>query len=276
MRLLLRALSLFPLGLLQIIGWWLGWLAFLASPTYRRRFLENAGLAGCTRAQIVAAVGHAGCMVGELPRLWLGRPLPFRWDDQGCIQRAFDAGRGIVFLTPHMGCFELSPQALAADYSDRQGPMTILYRPARQAWLARAMASVRERPGLQAVPTTMAGVRQLIKALRQGRAVGLLPDQVPPEGMGAWAPFFGRPAYTMTLAVRLVQQTGATVLLAWSERLSWGRGVAVHVREMREPLSADMDTALAQLNAEMEQLIRACPAQYLWGYARYKAPRGEL
>ena len=80
----------------------------------------------------------------------------------------------------------------------------------------------------------------------------------------------------MTLAARLVQHTGATVLLAWSERLSWGRGVAVHVREMREPLSADMDTALAQLNAEMEQLIRACPAQYLWGYARYKPPRGEL
>ncbi|MDD0839156.1 lysophospholipid acyltransferase family protein [Curvibacter sp. HBC61] len=276
MLLLLRVLSLFPLGLLQVIGWLLGWLAFLVSPTYRRRFVENATLAGCSRGQMAAAVGHAGCMVGELPRLWLGRPLPFRWDDGGCIQRAFDAGRGIVFLTPHMGCFELSPQALAADYSERQGPMTILYRPARQPWLARAMASVRERPGLQAVPTTLAGVRQLIKALRQGRAVGLLPDQVPPEGMGAWSPFFGRPAYTMTLAARLVQQTGATVLLAWSERLSWGRGVAVHVREMREPLSADMDTALAQLNAEMEQLIRACPAQYLWGYARYKPPRGEL
>ena len=44
--------------------------------------------------------------------------------------------------------------------------------------------------------------------------MGLLPDQVPPEGMGVWAPFFGKPAYTMTLATRLVLQTGAPLLLA--------------------------------------------------------------
>ena len=276
MLFLLRVLALFPLCLLQSLGWVLGWLSFLASPSYRRRFLDHARLASCTPAQIRAAVGHTGCMVGELPRLWLGRPLPYRWDDDGCIERAYAQGRGIVFLTPHMGCFEVSPQALVQDFSQAHGPMTILYRPARQAWLARVMASVRERPGLLAVPTTLAGVRQLIKALRQGQAVGLLPDQVPPEGLGIWSPFFGRPAYTMTLAVRLVQQTGATVLLAWSERLPWGRGFVVHVREMTHPLAADMAQAVAQINAEMEGLIRACPEQYLWGYARYKQPRGEF
>jgi len=273
---LFRVFALFPLGLLQVMGWLLGWLAFLASPSYRRRFQANADLAGVSLRDRIAAVGHGGRMVAELPRLWLGRPLPSVWADHGCIERALAAGRGVVFLTPHMGCFELSPQALARDYAERYGPMTILYRPARQAWLAHTMASVRERPGLQAVPTTLAGVRQLIKALRQGRAVGLLPDQVPPEGMGVWAPFFGQPAYTMTLAVRLVQQTGATVLLAWSERLSWGRGVRIHVREMTSPLAQDMTQAATQINTEMEQMIRACPAQYLWGYARYKQPRGEF
>lgn len=276
MLLLFRAFALFPLGLLQIMGWSLGWLAYLASPSYRRRFRDHAALAGLSAAERRQAVGHAGRMVAELPRLWLGRPLPYEWDDGGCIERAFRSGRGLVFLTPHMGCFELSPQALAHDYAERHGPMTVLYRPARQPWLARAMAAVRERPGLQAVPTTLAGVRQLIKALRQGHAVGLLPDQVPPEGMGLWAPFFGRPAYTMTLAVRLVQMTDACVLLAWSERLSWGRGVRIHVRELQAPLAADMARAVGQINTEMERLIRQCPAQYLWGYARYKQPRGEL
>ena len=62
----------------------------------------------------------------------------------------------------------------------------------------------------------------MMRALRRGETVGLLPDQVPPEGMGVWAPFFGRPAYTMTLAARLVQQTGAAVLLLWGERLPRG------------------------------------------------------
>ncbi|MBV8621458.1 MAG: lysophospholipid acyltransferase family protein [Curvibacter sp.] len=275
MLFLLRAMALFPLCLLQVIGWGLGWLSFLLSPAYRRRFLDHAALGACTPGQVLAAVGHAGRMVAELPRLWLGRPLPFRWDGVEHIQAAYARGQGIVFLTPHMGCFEVSPQALVQDFSRDHGPMTILYRPARQPWLARVMASVRERPGLQAAPTTLSGVRQLLKALRQGQAVGLLPDQVPPEGMGIWSPFFGRPAYTMTLAVRLVQQTGASVLLAWVERLSWGRGFVVHVREMARPLASDMAQAVAQINAEMEGLVRACPQQYLWGYARYKQPRGE-
>ena len=115
----------------------------------------------------------------------------------------------------------------------------------------------------------------MIKALRRGHAVGLLPDQVPPEGQGLWSPVFGRKAYTMTLAARLVQQTGAQVLLVRSERLSWGRGFVLHAYAMPEPLAADTATAVAQINAEMERLIRACPSQYLWGYGRYKQPRRE-
>lgn len=273
MTTLFRLFSVLPLWLLHAIGWSLGWLAFALSPTYRRRFRENARQAGYGFAQVASSVGQAGRMVGELPRLWLGTQLPFEWEGNACIDRAFAAGRGVLFLTPHMGCFEIAPQAMARDYSPRHGPMTILYRPARQPWLAGVMAAARQRPGLQAAPTTLAGVRQMIKALRQGQAVGLLPDQVPPEGQGLWARFFGRDAYTMTLAARLAQQTGAQVLVAWSERRGWGRGFLVHVREMAQPLSSDLATAVAQINAEMERLIRECPQQYLWGYARYKQPR---
>jgi KDO2-lipid IV(A) lauroyltransferase len=105
--------------------------------------------------------------------------------------------------------------------------------------------------------------------------VGLLPDQVPPSGMGLWAPFFGQDAYTMTLSARLAQQTGATVLLAWGERLSWGRGYVMHFRELSGPLSAQLESAVLQINQEMERLIRECPQQYLWGYARYKQPRQD-
>lgn len=275
MTTLFRLFARLPLWLLHGLGWCAGWLSFALSPTYRRRFLANLALAGLRLGEARAAVGHAGRMVAELPRLWLGAPLPYTWDGEACVDRAFAAGRGILFLTPHMGCFEIAPQAMARDYSPRHGPMTVLYRPARQRWLAELMATARQRPGLEAAPTTMAGVRQMIKALRQGRAVGLLPDQVPPDGMGLWSAFFGREAYTMTLAARLVQQTGAQVLVAWSERLSWGRGFRVHVRELAEPLSTDIGTAVAQINGEMERLIRECPAQYLWGYARYKQPRKE-
>ena len=77
-----------------------------------------------------------------------------------------------------------------------------------------------------------AGVRQMLRALKRGETVGLLPDQVPPDGMGVWVPFFGQPAYTMTLAARLVQQTGAAVGLLWTERLPGGQGYVVHAEAL--------------------------------------------
>jgi KDO2-lipid IV(A) lauroyltransferase len=102
-----------------------------------------------------------------------------------------------------------------------------------------------------------------------------LPDQVPPEGQGLWVPYFGKPAYTMTLAARMVLQTGAEVRLLWGERLPAGQGYRLHVRELQSPLASDLETAVAQINQGMEQLVRECPQQYLWSYNRYKQPRRE-
>ncbi len=270
-----RLFSHFPLWLLHALGAALGWLAFFLSPTYRRRFVANAALAGYTLAQVRGAVAHAGRMAAELPRLWLGAPVPMEWIGTPCVDAAYAAGKGVLFLTPHMGCFEVTAQGLAQRYSPDHGAITVLYRPARQPWLAQVMEVSRQRPGLDTAPTTLAGVRQMIKALRAGRAVGLLPDQVPPDGMGQWAPFFGQPAYTMTLGARLALQTGATVLLVWGERLPWGRGFRLHFSALSQPLAEELDVAVAQVNQEMERLIRECPQQYLWGYGRYKQPRSE-
>lgn len=268
-------LAKLPLWLLHGLGSVLGWLSFLVSPSYRRKLLENVAQAGYRWASVRGSVGGAGRMVAELPRLWLGAPTHCEWENDACVDRAYAAGRGVIFLTPHLGCFEISAQALALRYSERYGPLTVLYRPARQDWLAKLMLAARDRPGLKTAPTSLAGVRQMIRSLRNGHAVGLLPDQVPPDGMGTWAPFFDRDAYTMTLSARLAQQTGATVLLLWGERLPWGRGFRLHFRELLRPLADDLDQAVGQINQEMERLIRECPAQYLWGYARYKPPKGD-
>jgi KDO2-lipid IV(A) lauroyltransferase len=125
-------------------------------------------------------------------------------------------------------------------------------------------------------PASLGGIKQMLKALKQGQAVGLLPDQVPPEGMGVWAPFFGQNAYTMTLAAKLAAQTGATLLLAVGERLPCGRGYRVWVEPAPADLPADPAAAAARINQWMEGLIRRYPSQYLWGYARYKAPKEGL
>jgi KDO2-lipid IV(A) lauroyltransferase len=270
LKTLFRLLAVLPLLLLHRLGAGLGWLAFLASATYRRRFLANARQAGFGFGDVRPAVAAAGELVAELPRLWFGRPARIEWDGAELIDQARAQGRGVVFLTPHLGCFEATAQAYAA----KHGEITVLYRPARKAWLRDLIETARGRPRLLTAPTTLAGVKQMLKALKAGQAVGLLPDQVPPQDLGAWAPFFGRAAYPMTLPARLAQQTGARILLAWGERLRWGRGYRIHLRAAPATLPADPAAAAAQVNALMEALIRECPGQYLWGYARYKSPGG--
>jgi KDO2-lipid IV(A) lauroyltransferase len=272
---LFKLLSALPLWLLHGVGAGLGWLTFLGSGVYRRRFIANAKQAGIGWSEWIIAVGESGKMVAELPRLWMGRPVSVIWEGHAHVEAALALGKGIVVLTPHLGCFEVAAQAYAQRFGQGAQPITVLFRPPRQAWLRDLVSGARARPGLKTASTTLAGVRQMITALRQGESLGLVPDQVPPQGMGVWAPFFGQEAYTMTLSARLARQTGATVLLGWGERLSWGRGYRVTVIPLDESLPADATLAASMINRVMEALIRRCPQQYLWGYARYKKPRED-
>ncbi len=266
---LFRVFALLPLPLLHALGAALGWVSFVASPTYRRRFMDNARQAGYKLPQVRPAVAEAGKLIAEVPRLWFGRPVPVECTGTELVKAALARGKGIVFLTPHLGCFEITAQG----YAERFGPITVLYRPARKPWLRELVASARGRANLATAPTTLPGVRQMLKALKAGQAVGLLPDQVPPEGLGLWAPFFGRDAYTMTLSTRLARQTGAALLLVWGERLPWGRGYRIHFLPWQGELAEAPEAAAVQVNQAMESLIQKSPKQYLWGYARYKNPR---
>ncbi len=285
MSALLSWLSRRTLRLLHAAGAALGWAAYLLSPGYRRRLRLNADLAGVSASDRRAAVAEAGKLVMELPRLWLraaAQPIgdPVRWEGAELIEASLASGRGLVLLTPHMGSFEICAQAYAERFGPRQ-PITVLYRPARQTWLRELEETARARPALATAPASLAGVRQMMRALRRGETLGLLPDQVPPDGMGVWAPFFGHPAYTMTLAARMVLQNDANVCLIWGDRLPRGGGYVVRVQGLAAPLPAKgtqdeeawMTAAATVINQSMELLIRARPSQYLWGYHRYKAPR---
>ena len=270
-----RLFSHFPLSLLHALGAVVGWLVYAFSSRFRKRWHENRTQAGLSAARVRAGIAHNGRMMLELPRLWLGKPVPTFWHGVEHIEQAYAARRGIVFLTPHIGCFEITAQMVAERFSSQYGDLTVMYRPAGERWMAELMEYARNRPGLRTVPTTLAGVRQMVRELRRGRAVGLLPDHVPLQGQGVWASFFGRPAYTMTLAAKLVQQTGAAVVTVWGERLPAARGYRLHCIPMREPLSDDLQTAVEQINHAMEELILSAPEQYMWGYARYRTPRAQ-
>ena len=272
---LMRWLSALPLKWMQRTGGVLGWLTWYASPRYRQQFRDHALQAGYDMQQVRAAIAAAGSQALESFRVWFNGNMPVQWRGIEHIEAAYAHGKGIVFLTPHLGCFEITALAQAQTFGPRFGEMTVLYRPARQAWLKQLLLTARDKPYLKAVPTNMEGVRWMLKALRRGQSVGLLPDQVPPLGMGIWSRMWDRPAYTMTLAARLALQTGARIVLAWGERLPDAQGYCIHVQPLSEELAKDVPSVVLQINQAMEQLIRQCPSQYLWGYARFKQPRQE-
>jgi Kdo2-lipid IVA lauroyltransferase/acyltransferase len=268
-----RVLSSLPLSVLHLLGGWLGRLVYLVSPTYRRHVLENMAQAGIDPSLRGRAAAEAGKQMLELARIWL-RTLEETTaqvvDVQGWehVEAAQRAGNGIIFLTPHLGCFEITAQ-----YYSAFGDITVLYRPPRQAAIRQMILDGRKREHLHLAPADLSGVRLLIKALKKGQAVGMLPDQAPKLGEGTWLDFFGKPAYTMTLAARLTE-TGAATLMAWGERLPNGRGYRLHLHPPREVLSGSTVDRALQINREIEALVRQCPTQYLWGYNRYKRPSG--
>ncbi len=269
---LFRVLSTLPLSVLHAIGAVLGRLVYLASPSYRKRLQENLARAGHSQ-HLQQAISEAGKGFMELPFLWCASEArvmaKVRTEGWEIARDSIDSGRGALFLTPHLGCFEVIPQSVS-----HHVPVIVMYRPPRKAALKPLVEQARAKARLGLAPANMSGVRMLLKSLRQGGAVGLLPDQVPQQGEGVWAPFFGKPAYTMTLPGRLLQMTGCDLILCWAERLPRGRGWLIRYARYDAPLATEAEEQAAQINAEMEKLIGQCPAQYFWSYNRYKTPKG--
>jgi KDO2-lipid IV(A) lauroyltransferase len=207
----------------------------------------------------------------ETLRLWT-RPhaenLGMIRESQGVelFDAAIAAGRGVIVAAPHYGNWELLNQWLAAHTE-----LAILYRAPEsalgEAFLRHVRADGAER--VVQIRAEAAGIRQLFKRLRDGGVVGILPDQQPKKGDGEFAPFFARPAYTMTLLPRLAERSGAAVLFAYCERIG-DRSFALRIEPAPAGI-ADADTvvATAALNAAVERIARRDPAQYQWTYKRY-------
>jgi len=275
---LLRLLTRLPLAWVHALGATMGWLAYLLSPSYRRTLRENLEQAGLDRPAIRrAAVAHAGRQGLEAGWLWRQPAADIvelvQEAETGSVAAVLADPRPLLLLTPHIGSFEASAQYYASLPQAGGRPMAVLYRPPRKQALQEVIDG-RARPGLQLAPADMRGVRLLLRTLRNHGVAGVLPDQVPSQGEGVWADFFGRPAYTMTLPARLAAATGARIVFAFCERLPAAKGYRLHLTPFDPGVSGDLAADTQRLNLALETLIRRCPEQYLWGYNRYKAPAG--
>ena len=269
---ILRLLAKLPLWIVHLLGSGLGWVSYLSYKKYAILINQNLRSSKLTKGEVSFKkslhlnIGETGKAFLETFAIWFKDYSKLKNWYQGCtgwehVESALAKRKGIIFLTPHLGCLEITSL-----YYGQFHPITVLFRPPRQSWLMPLISQGRQRGKVSLAPANAQGVKLLLQALKRGEAIGILPDQAPHEGEGEWVPFFGRPAYTMTLASKLAEKSGAQVLMAFGERLEGGRGYHIHIK----PVSDGGIKNPELLNQEIEKTIAQCPSQYMWIYDRYK------
>ena len=228
---------------------------------------------GARRQLTLASLQHTTFMLFELSRVWtwpwrkLAPLVQTEVEGLELLEAAKADGRGLVVLGPHIGNWEM-----LSYYLQTHKPLVALYQPVNSRALNELVLQCRQHHGSTLLPTDRRGVMGLFKALKAGGWTGILPDQVPDQG-GAFAPFFGTPAYTMTLVHNLIQRTGCRVLMGACLRMT-EPGAARFRLVFAEPDPAiyadDEAQSLAALNRSVEQVTTWAPAQYQWEYKRFR------
>jgi len=278
LKLLIFLVSLIPLFFIQLIGVLIGHLFNFLNLRSRDILVDNltnsnvySNKSDLKRA-INTNIGETGKTILEAFAIWTSkekRILGWIKEVKGldAIEKAQKNKKGIIFLTPHLGCYEIT-----SIYYGSKFPLSVLYRPPRQKWLINLIKKGRQKGFQTLAPTDKSGVKKILNALKKNEAIGILPDQAANKGEGEWVDFFGRPAYTMVLVSKLVKKTGANVIMTFGERLGNGKGFKVHF----ETIDPDAVSTPSKLNKLLEREIRKAPTQYLWNYDKHKGYEAQI
>lgn len=278
---LLRAVALLPLPVLRLKGACLGWLLwrFNAGPakvsrenlsyaypnmseaereSLVKRSLQESGKTGFEMAAVWARGEH-----------WLNKVITEQINPE-LLTEGQPEGKGVIILSPHVGNWEVLSGYLGGACED----ITVMYQPAQLPALDKLIRNARLR-NIKVAPADRSGVMMLMKALRNGEAVGLLPDQVPTEGAGEFADFYTKPALTMTLIRQLQKKTNANIVMVYALRVNGGFNI-ICAKPHPDIYSEDPAISLRGLNVSVEQTIDPNPEQYQWQYKRYRRqPEGQ-
>lgn len=184
--------------------------------------------------------------------------------------RDFQArGRGVLVLSGHIGNWES-----AAAYVATHGlPITAVWKPQANPWIAAYLDRLRVRLRIEAIPMPKARTG-VVAALRAGKIVGLVADQAPIRG-GTWVPFFGRPTKTFNGPGYMAAQSRAPVLFGGMLGEAAG-GYRMFLELLEEEPRGDVDEVVARVatlyRARLEALVRTAPEQYLWTHRLWKEP----
>ena len=264
--------SCIPLLLTQVIGILIGYIFHMTNKESRFLLIENLTRSNIYKNSVSLNkainknIRETGKTIMESLAIWSSqqsRVLSWVKEVQGLdeIHKAHIRKKGIIFISPHLGCYEI-----ASIYYGSKYPLTVLYRPPRKKWLEKLIKDGRKKGFQTLAPTNNTGIKLILKSLNNNEAVGILPDQVANKGEGEWAEFFGRPAFTMVLVSRLAKKTGATVIMTFGERLDIGKGFKIHFKA----IPSRNISSPRKLNKALEEIIKKAPEQYLWNYDKYK------
>lgn len=273
----LRLLSLFSLPTLHQLGKAIGTLLYLLPN--KAKVIATANILYCFPSKsaaeqerlIKATLIETGKTFTESSAFWHWppsklKPLIHETPSTALLKTAINNGKGAIILVPHIGAWEITGM-----YCTQLHPMTCLYRPPRMIELEPIIKQGRERMGLKPAPITQQGIRLLNRALKEHELIGILPDQDPGNNGGMFAPFFGKPANTMTLASRLAMKNDCPVFCVYAERLEKGRGFLIHCKPAPAEVShATLEQSVAALNRMVEECATHLPTQYQWTYKRFK------
>jgi len=276
-KLILQLLSKLPLRLVHSLGAVIGWLAWRLPTSLRR--ISTVNLALCLpshsveeqRALARRSLIETGKAVAELGWIWF-RPKKDLHDlihevrGQEHLDAARLNSRGLIIISPHLGSWEFCTVVLA-----QENQPLFMYRTPRQAALEPLIIQSRTRFGAELAALDAAGIKRVLRGLRDGRTVGILPDQEPDLANGVFAPLFGTQANTMTLLSRFAAREEVGLVMMYCERLPAGRGYVVHYLPADNGMrSKDKQTATTALNQSLERCIGQCPEQYIWSYKRFR------
>ena len=279
--LFLKLISFLPLGFLRILGVFAGYCHWLLNTRAKRTTLINLAICfpdmsksdrhGLARKSLIETMKtlFEAAIVWRRDWDWLKSKIVSVSNEHVLLEK-YNKQKGLIAITLHIGNWEV-----AAAYLANVIPITALYQSSKYARIDKLIARARENKKMDLAPSNVQGVKKVLQALKEKRAVCILPDQVPDRNTGrVLSTFFNKPAWTMSLVQNLICRTDCEVCFCYALRSEGG--FTLHIVDANpEITNEDLAISAAAMNTDIESIARIAPAQYQWEYKRFRQLSSE-
>lgn len=282
---LIKFVGALPRPLARSAGISIAWLVYLLHGKLRRVGMRNLELAFPEKSRrerkkilrgVFTSLGRQVaevCLFPTYTRANVSKTVVYEGFEN--FERALARGKGVIFLTGHLGAWELSAFA----HSLYGYPLNIVMRPLDNPYLDQLTREYRTMHGNKAVDKDFA--RGLIAAMRKGETVGVLMDTNMIASQGVFVDYFGIEACTASGVARVALKTDAAVVPGFT---IWDPVLQKYRLRFDPPIElirtgkneADVVANTAKFTKVIEDYVRKYPDQWLWVHRRWKTrPKGE-